>query len=70
MTATEIKAELYDLQFHVCTKLTHMNEKGEPLCVHCRRVEGLQKRLQELEEEKLRNSYWRTIPFWWWWVKC
>ena len=54
MTATEIKAELYVLQSHVCTKPTHVNEKGEPWCASCRRVEGLQKRLQEFAEAELR----------------
>ena len=54
MTATEIKAELYALQSHVCTKPTHVNEKGEPWCASCRRVEGLQKRLQEFAEAELR----------------
>ena len=57
MTATEIKAELYELQSHVCTKPTHVNEKGEPWCASCRRVEGLQRRLQEFAEaERMAND--------------
>ena len=53
MTEEQIKAELYDIQYHNCNGLLSIPRgKNDKPCSFCARIFVLQDKLQELHQEK------------------